>query len=86
MRSHIYGSAVADFPRNDAVTPHAEALTAIRADLPDYCERHYEQATKLATDAAALGLKPLKDAVRDAKIGKGEALQRSRNQHCSLEK
>jgi N-6 DNA Methylase len=76
IRGHIYSSAVADLPWNDEIAKHASQLEAIRTDLLKACERRYEQTTKLAAEAAALGLQPLKEVVRHragAKILKSEA-------------
>ena len=76
IRGHIYATAVADLPWNDAIAGHAATLATIRDDLLKACERRCEQATKLEGEAAALGLVPLKDIVRaqkGAKIAKSEA-------------
>ena len=75
IRGHIYPTAVADLPWNDAIASHTVELTEIRDDLLAACERRFEQVKKLAAEAAVLGLKPLKDVVRDkkgAKIAKSE--------------
>jgi hypothetical protein len=76
IRGHIYSSAIADLPWNDDIAKHAAQVRAIRGDLLKACERRYEQATKLAAEASALGLRPLKEVVRGrsgAKIAKSEA-------------
>jgi hypothetical protein len=76
IRGHIYSSAVADLPWNDSIAGQASALQKIRNELLTACERRYELAAKLAADAAALGLRPLKEVVRGrtgAKIAKSEA-------------
>ena len=67
IRGHIYPTAVGDLPWSDAIASHSLELIAIRDDLLAACERRFEQVEKLAAEAAALGLKPLKDVVRDKK-------------------
>ncbi len=76
IRGHIYASAVADMPWNEALASEAKALAALRSDLLKACERRFEQVSKLKAESAALGLRPLKDVVRDkkgAKVAKNEA-------------
>jgi hypothetical protein len=76
IRGHIYPTAVGDLPWNDAIASHAVELAAIRDDLLAACERRFEQVNKLASEAAALGLRPLKEVVRDkkgAKVAKSDA-------------
>ena len=54
----------------------AKVLTGFRSALLKACERRYELATKLAEEAAALGLRPLKEVVRNkagARVAKNEA-------------
>jgi len=75
IRGHIYASAVADLPWNNRLAAEAKALGDLRFALLKASERRYEQATKLAEEARALGLRPLKEVVRDrtgAKVGKKE--------------
>jgi hypothetical protein len=75
IRGHIYSSAVADLPWSEALASQAAALKKIRHDVQAACERRYEQTAKLAADAKALGLRPLKEVVRTrsgAKIARSE--------------
>jgi hypothetical protein len=65
IRSHIYPTAVAELPWNDALAAKAAALATIRDELLGLCERRFEQVVGLQKESAKLGLKPLKDVVRD---------------------
>ena len=67
VRSHIYPTAVAELPWNDAIAARASDLIAARDRLLTLCESRYEQVTKLRQEAAALGLRPLREVVRDRK-------------------
>jgi hypothetical protein len=64
IRGHIYASAVAALPWNDAIAGYSGSLETIRNDLLIACERRYEQASTLLAEATALGLLPLRDVVR----------------------
>ena|GEM_PF-2427809 len=64
IRGHIYPTAVAALPWNDALKAHGVTLREIGARLCDACERRFSETCRRATAAAALGLKPLKDLVR----------------------
>jgi len=70
IRGHIYPTAVAALPWNDALKANTEALRGIGARLLKACEKRYELTGSLAREAAALGLKPLKDVVRARKDAK----------------
>jgi hypothetical protein len=76
IRGHIYASAVAALPWNDAIAGYSGSLETIRNDLLIACERRYEQASTLLAEATALGLLPLRDVVRShtgSRVIKGEA-------------
>jgi hypothetical protein len=76
IRGHIYASAIADLPWNDELAKEAKSLDAVRSKILKSCERRFEQAKKLSEDAAKLGLRSLKDVVREskgAKIAKNDA-------------
>ena len=78
IRSHIYPTAVAELPWNDAIAAKAAVLGAIRDELLALCERRFEHLIGLQKEAAKLGLRPLKDVVRDragAKIGFSDAFK-----------
>jgi hypothetical protein len=76
IQGHIYASAVADLPWNDKLATETGILTRLRSALLKARERPYEQATKLAEEAGALRLRPLKEVVRDktgVNVAKNEA-------------
>jgi hypothetical protein len=66
VRSHIYPTAVAELPWNDAIAAHATELDAARDKLLELCKRRYEQVEGLKQAAAGLGLRPLREVVRAA--------------------